>query len=121
MAERIEREIVVDVPQERVWNALVDPEELRVWFGEPLAIDLRPGGQVRVDGDDRRFGVVEEVEAPRRLVFRWWPDRPFTVAEGSRVEVSVDDHGAGTRVRIVEERLARRLGFEARRVAVTAR
>lgn len=122
MADRIEREIVVDVPAQRVWNALVDPQELRLWFGEPLAIELRPGGRVRVEGGDRRFGVVEEVDAPRRLVFRWWPDRPFTVAEGSRVEVTVEREGDRTRLRIAEERLARRrLGFDARGVAVSAR
>ena len=56
-------------------EALTDPEQLTEWLAEDAELDLRPGGDlaVRVDGEERG-GFIEEVEAPRRLVFWWGPD-----------------------------------------------
>lgn len=65
-------------PMEKVWRAVTTPEHLAQWFPSDVRIDLRPGGSVRFGAatDDRpATGVVEVVEAPRRLVFTWDTDR----------------------------------------------
>lgn len=73
---RVEREY--PHPIEKVWLAVTTPEHLGQWFPSPVELDLRPGGAMRFAdfGDDEGgTGVVEAVDEPRRLVFRWGDDR----------------------------------------------
>jgi len=66
-------------PPERVWKALTDPAELRVWFAEHAEVDPRPGGAYRFWGR-HTHGTPSEAEArqtltafepERRLAFTW--------------------------------------------------
>jgi uncharacterized protein YndB with AHSA1/START domain len=95
MEDRMEltREITLPATAEEVWRSLERPE----WLGEDASIELHPDGEVRA-GD--RTGFVEEVDEERRLVF-WWaaPDEDST-----RVELSLDEDGDVTHVRVVESR-----------------
>jgi uncharacterized protein YndB with AHSA1/START domain len=87
------REITLPATPEEVWRSLEEP----AWLGEDASIELEPDGDVRA-GD--RTGFVEEVEEERRLVF-WWaaPDEDST-----RVELSLEEDGDVTHVRVVESR-----------------
>jgi uncharacterized protein YndB with AHSA1/START domain len=87
------REITLAATPEEVWQSLEEP----AWLGEDASIELEPDGDVRA-GD--RTGFVEEVEEERRLVF-WWaaPDEDST-----RVELSLEEAGEFTHVRVVESR-----------------
>jgi uncharacterized protein YndB with AHSA1/START domain len=87
------REITLPATPEEVWSSLEEP----AWLGEDASIELEPDGDVRA-GD--RTGFVEEVEEERRLVF-WWaaPDEDST-----RVELSLEEDGDVTHVRVVESR-----------------
>jgi uncharacterized protein YndB with AHSA1/START domain len=87
------REITLPATAEEVWRSLEEP----AWLGEDASIELQPDGEVRA-GD--RTGFVEEVEEERRLVF-WWaaPDEDST-----RVELSLEEDGDVTHVRVVESR-----------------
>jgi uncharacterized protein YndB with AHSA1/START domain len=87
------REITLAATAEEVWGSLEKPD----WLGEDASIELQPDGDVRA-GD--RTGFVEEVEEERRLVF-WWaaPDEDST-----RVELSLEEEGDFTHVRVVESR-----------------
>jgi uncharacterized protein YndB with AHSA1/START domain len=93
MDHTVERELTVPEQAEEVWRSLAEPE----WLGEDAVIELREAGEVRAG---ERDGFVEEVDAPRRLVF-WWsaPDEDAT-----RVEIELDELDDGTRVRVVESR-----------------
>ena len=93
MDELVERELTVPEEVEEVWRSLTEPE----WLGEDASIELREAGSVRA-GD--RTGFVEEVDAPRRLVF-WWsaPDE-----EATRVELDLDETDTGTHIRVTESR-----------------
>jgi uncharacterized protein YndB with AHSA1/START domain len=101
MEERVEaenhmeltREITLPATAEEVWSSLAEPE----WLGEDASIELHPDGEVRA-GD--RTGFVEEVEEERRLVF-WWaaPEE-----DSARVELSLEEDGDVTHVRVVESR-----------------
>lgn len=116
--DAIERELILPVPRERVWDALTQPFGLAAWFGTSATVDdLRPGGAVTFTWASS-FGVeyattaiIEVVEPLRRFVFRWHPhdgtggvapvDAPTT-----RVEFTLDDHPDGTRLRLVESGFA---------------
>jgi uncharacterized protein YndB with AHSA1/START domain len=67
-----------DVPREKIWPYLVDPDLMMTWWvageGEVETMDVRPGGEWRVrtrhgDGQKHLFwGKFVEIEAPARLV-----------------------------------------------------
>ena len=97
-----ESETVVPASPEETWEAITDPERLGEWLGEGADVDLRPGGDLRID---ERDGFVEEVDEPRRLVF-WWA---APGEESSRVEIDLEPEPDGTRVRVVESRPLREL------------
>jgi uncharacterized protein YndB with AHSA1/START domain len=87
------REITLPASADEVWRTLEEP----LWLGEDATIELHPDGEVHA-GD--RTGFVEEVEEERRLVF-WWaaPDEDST-----RVELSLEEDGDVTHVRVIESR-----------------
>jgi uncharacterized protein YndB with AHSA1/START domain len=65
-------------PIEKVWRAVTTPEHLARWFPSPVEVDLRPGGSMRFgafSGGSGATGAIEEVDAPRHLMFTWGPDR----------------------------------------------
>ena len=103
MTERtIERTLEFKSSLEKVWRAITDPAELSRWFGDAAELDLRPGGYGAFLWDNHgRFAVrVEEVSAPRRIVWSWVhePDVSFEDAPSTRVEwtLSPRDDGGTT-------------------------
>lgn len=110
--EKVEREIVLGAVREEVWSALTDPERLREWLGEALALELRPGGELvlRLPGGEERHGFVEEVDPPVALVL-WWRELGEDGEEGelTRVELRLAPTEDGTRLRVWETRPLARL------------
>ncbi len=73
-SDRIEREVLIAAPVERVWELITRAEHLGRWFGDAGAeIDLRPGGALalRWHDDATVHGRVEAVAPPHRFVYRW--------------------------------------------------
>jgi uncharacterized protein YndB with AHSA1/START domain len=104
--DEVRRVVEIRAPRERVWAALTRPEELVRWFPtERAEIDLRPGGDARFDWEDSSDeAVVDVVEPPGRLVFRWRPkglDRAYTT-----VSFTLEDAPEGTRLTLVESGFA---------------
>jgi len=77
-------EIFIAAPLERIFEAITDPAQMPLWWGQQgmyriteSKADLRPGGLwssvgVSVDGTSSRVeGKYLEVEPPRRLVYTW--------------------------------------------------
>ena len=105
--DRIERELVLSVPVERVWAALTDPAELAKWFGDGAEIDLRPGGAALLTfGDERCPMVVVAVEPMRRFAYYWQPgmshEAEVPLDNRTLVEFTLEPAGAGTRLTLVE-------------------
>ncbi|MEV0374750.1 SRPBCC family protein [Streptomyces sp. NPDC050636] len=107
--DRIEREISIAAPVERVWAVLTEPEHVGSWFGqgEPTPVDLRPGGIMHLDhGEWGRFPTtIVTVDPPRHFSYRWASAFPGEVAvEGNStlVEFTLTPEGEGTRLRVVE-------------------
>ncbi|RXS73793.1 polyketide cyclase [Streptomyces sp. TM32] len=106
---RIEREISIAAPVERVWAVLTEPEHVGSWFGqgEPAPVDLRPGGIMQLDhGQYGQFPTtIVTVDPPRRFSYRWASAHPGELAvEGNStlVEFTLTPEGDGTRLRVVE-------------------
>jgi uncharacterized protein YndB with AHSA1/START domain len=127
--DRIEKEVLLKAPLERVWRAISDADEFGRWFGVRFDAPFVPG--TSVNGTIAPTTVDEEVakaqaphagktdawhivavEPQRRLAFRW---HPFGVEEGvdssneptTLVEFTLEDTSDGVLLRIVES------GFDA--------
>jgi uncharacterized protein YndB with AHSA1/START domain len=103
----------VRAPRADVYDAWVNPERLRAWWGPPgftverIDADLRVGGRYRIvmqppEGDARELlSTFEEITPPERLVYEWqWViagvEQPVT-----RVSVTFRDAGGVTEVELV--------------------
>ena len=107
--DRIERDISIAAPVERVWAVLTEPEHVGKWFGqgEPTPVDLRPGGVMYLDhGEYGQFPTtIVKVDPPHFFSYRWASAFPGEVAvEGNStlVEFTLTPEGDGTHLRVVE-------------------
>jgi uncharacterized protein YndB with AHSA1/START domain len=105
--DRIEREIVIAAPVERVWEVVTRAEHVGAWFSDAGAeIDLRPGGVITMTWKDygTGHGIVERVEPPHVFAFRGALIGHTEVRDGNStlVEFTLTDEGGRTRLRVVE-------------------
>ena len=108
--ERAVRSVVLPAPPEEVWAAITQPDRLGEWFDEHTTVaelELRPGGRARfvTQGEERR-ALIEVVDPPRRLSFRWLPDpgrHPALAMPRTRVEFVLESVDEGTRLTVTEE------------------
>jgi uncharacterized protein YndB with AHSA1/START domain len=112
--DRIESEIRIAAPVDRVWAVLTDPVHIGEWFGmgKPAQIDLRPGGILQLDfGDNGVFpNLVVAVEPPRMFSYRsasGFPGEVPTEENSTLVEFSLEADGEDTVLRLSES------GFDA--------
>ncbi|MEJ3658730.1 SRPBCC family protein [Actinomycetes bacterium KLBMP 9759] len=65
-------------PVERVWAALVEPEDLRHWFPSRVTMERVVGGRIEFSDDpnipDAASGTVLAFDPPRRLAYTWRND-----------------------------------------------
>jgi len=100
--------VVLPAEPDEVWSTLTTPEELSVWLGEVVELELEPGGSlvVREAGSTRR-GVVETSEPGRILSFRWrrlaGAGVSLEVGGASRVTFVLEADPEGTRLTVTEE------------------
>jgi uncharacterized protein YndB with AHSA1/START domain len=107
MSDLVTRSLLIPAAPEDVWEALIDPSRLAEWFADEIdAAELVPEAEVVFRWDDgrQRHGVVEEVDEPERLVFRW----SGSDGEESQVAFDLVEEASGTRVTVVETGLTRR-------------
>lgn len=122
--DRIERDVLIEAPIERVWTLVTKPEHVGRWFADGGAeIDLRPGGAMKLTWREHGtfHGRVEVVDEPHRFAYRWLSTidaredpRPgnstlaeFTLAaEGDATRVTVVETGFDALERTPEERTA---------------
>ncbi|MDT5244630.1 MAG: hypothetical protein QOD36_2006 [Mycobacterium sp.] len=122
--DRIEKEVLLRAPLERVWQAISDADEFGRWFGVRFDGLFVPGtsitGVITPTTVDEAVAKMQEphagksdtwaivaVEPKRRLAFRW---HPFGVEEGvdysqeptTLVEFTLAETTDGVLLRIVE-------------------
>jgi uncharacterized protein YndB with AHSA1/START domain len=111
--DRIERDVQIAAPIERVWAVLTEPALVGVWFGQgvPIEIDLRVGGTMVLDfGGDKVFPtLIVGVQAPRYFAYRWaspYPGEQATEENSTLVEFTLTPEGDGTRLTLSESGFA---------------
>jgi uncharacterized protein YndB with AHSA1/START domain len=114
LTDRIERDVLIAAPVERVWALITSPGHVGRWFADAGAeIDLRPGGKLSLSWHEHGtfHGRVEAVEPPRRFAYRWLStigsQAEPTPANSTLTEFTLAAEGDGTRVAVVES------GFDA--------
>jgi uncharacterized protein YndB with AHSA1/START domain len=118
MTDRIEKNIELRAPIERVWRALTDAAEFGQWFGVNLEGAFAPGvvtrGHITYPGFEHVIleARVVKMEAPRLFSFTWNPYAIDSAVDYSKepstlVEFRLAPAGEGTRLEVVES------GFDA--------
>lgn len=122
--DRIEKEVLLRAPLERVWRAISDADEFGQWFGVRFDGPFVPGtsvtGVITPTTVDEEVARAQEphagksdtwqivaVEPKRRLAFRWHPyavepDVDYTEEPTTLVEFTLEETPDGVRLRIVE-------------------
>jgi uncharacterized protein YndB with AHSA1/START domain len=120
MANSIERQILIDAPRSRVWQALADAGEFGDWFGVDLhgkqfRVGERVEGPITHPGYEHILWTVtiERMDEGRSLWFSWHPyaidpARDYSRETPTQVRFELDDApGGGTKLTLVES------GFDA--------
>lgn len=102
---KIEKEIIIDAPVERVWEFLADREKLASWM-------MNIEGEV-VSGETFRFvseprnkwdGVivcrVKEMDPPKKFVFGWEHN---VIGGETTVSITLESDGNSTRLSLVHD------------------
>ena len=123
--DTIVEEITIKAPADRIFEALVNPEECMTWWGSEgrfqtthMESNLRPGGRRVMRGTGiggKPFtvtGVYREIKRPRLLVFTWLPDWQGDATE-SVVRWDLEEKAGVTTVRLTHSGL----GTEASRTS----
>jgi uncharacterized protein YndB with AHSA1/START domain len=102
----IERNIWIDAPRERVWQAITDPEQIAKWF-----LPSTMPAQIKRGDDDIlslgfgpmevAFAALESIDSPRQVTSRSLPDRQLATT------YMLAEEEGGTKVTV------RMTGFEA--------
>ncbi len=108
----VRSEVRIAAPPEVVFPYFTDPARMVDWMGISALLDPRPGGTFRVEpnGRDVVLGEYIEVEPPHRVVFTWGfgGTGPLTAAGSTRVEVTLEPDGEGTRLTVLHHGLTGR-------------
>jgi uncharacterized protein YndB with AHSA1/START domain len=122
--DRIEKQIVLRAPRERVWRAIANAEEFGTWFGvlfdgpfvagKPLTGKIVP---TKVDPEVAKLQepytgapftwTVERIEPMDRASFRWHPfaverDHDYSKEPTTLIVFELQDVEGGTRLTITE-------------------
>ena len=103
--------IYVAAGVEAVWNALIDRELTKAYWGHFNVSDWKRGSRwehVRADGGGHvdLVGRVLEIDPPKRLAISWgWPKDADNEAAHSRVTFEVEQVGPQSRLTVIHSDL----------------
>jgi uncharacterized protein YndB with AHSA1/START domain len=90
---------------------MTESRELSAWFGAEVTLEPRPGGRATFRWPDghERGAVLEDVEPPSHLSFRWLPfersaDGHARLVPATRVELRLEPVEGGTVLTLEERR-----------------
>jgi uncharacterized protein YndB with AHSA1/START domain len=109
--EPLRNEVRIAAPPEVVFPYFTDPSRMTEWMGVAALLDPRPGGTFRVEPNPRDvvLGEYLEIAPPHRVVFTWgFQGSGRTTAGSTRVEVTLEPDGDGTRLILLHHGLSGR-------------
>lgn len=104
---RVERRIAA--PPDAVFEYLVDPALIPVWFGQSCTLVPEVGGEFTMASPNgmTASGTVVEVTAATKVSFTWgWNGHPGVPPGSTLVEIELIPDGDGTLVRLSHSELA---------------
>ena len=125
MEDRIERDVLIEAPVERVWTLITEAEHLGSWFADDGAdVDLREGGAIEMRWHEHGSVRcrIESIDEPNAFSFRWAPFKDPGGAEptggnSTLVEFKLAKEGDATRLNVVETGFASLDATPERRIA----
>lgn len=123
-SDRIEKQVVLRAPRDRVWQAISDSRKFGAWFGVeldgPFVAGQRITGRIAPTQVDREVArlqephaglamewLIERIEPMRALAFRWHPyaiDRSvdYSAEPTTLVVFELEEVSGGTQLTITE-------------------
>lgn len=113
MSDRIEKNIELNAPIEKIWKALTDHEAFGEWFRVKLDAPFVPGkissGYITYPGYEhvKWHATIKEMDAPHLFSFTWHPhaiepDVDYSGETPTLVEFRLQPSGAGTHLTVTE-------------------
>jgi uncharacterized protein YndB with AHSA1/START domain len=62
----IEREVLIEAPQEVVWRIITEPDQMSLWFADRVDLVVEPGAHGYMSFGDQGGPVVVEASIRRR-------------------------------------------------------
>lgn len=88
----IKRELVINQPIEKVWQAITDPNELSTWFGSAAQFELTENAEGFFEWQEEcegRFAMkIASIQKPGYFAWHWMyeADIPFCMEQATLVE-----------------------------------
>ncbi|HEY8225675.1 MAG TPA: SRPBCC family protein [Pyrinomonadaceae bacterium] len=113
MNERIEKQIELDAPVSRVWQALTDYRQFSQWFGvnleEPFVAGKAARGQITHPGYEHVTieAIVQKIEPERFFSYTWHPypidpNVDYSAETPTLVEFKLETTAKGTLLTVTE-------------------
>jgi uncharacterized protein YndB with AHSA1/START domain len=113
VTDRIEKQVVLHAPRERVWRALTDAAEFGKWFGVNLQGSFSEGARVRGHMTHPKYQhltlevFIERIEPESYFSYRWHPyavdpNTDYSNEPTTLVEFRLEETADGTVLNIVE-------------------
>lgn len=107
--DKIERELFLPVPIDRVWQAISTPAGLSKWFSNQANFEPVAGSELLFVWHEygTSHGRIETVEPPTRFAYRWQAhgvdeSEPLTPENSTLVTFNLAEETGGTRLTLVE-------------------
>lgn len=104
----VEKDVWIDAPIARVWQAVTSDAELMKWWGDTWEIPLlEPGAEIKFGEPGEMMSAnIERLDPPREFVIRWPPQEGYHNIEMLTI-FELEEQNGGTRLKVTET------GFEA--------
>jgi uncharacterized protein YndB with AHSA1/START domain len=99
-AVTIKRSIWINAPRERVWKAVIEPEQIAAWFAPSTSFKMENNVVSILMGDQYvDVALIEVVEPPRQLTTRGLPEKLIATT------YLLEEENGGTRFTVIENGL----------------
>jgi uncharacterized protein YndB with AHSA1/START domain len=111
--DRIEKQVLLKAPRERVWQSLTNAQEFGSWFGVKLAGSFAPGAQISgpitYPGYEHltMYITIEKIDPQRLFSWRWHPNatepgKDYTAEPTTLVVFELDEAPGGPLLKLTE-------------------
>ncbi len=107
--DHIERELLLPVPIDRVWQAISTPEGLSNWFSNQVNFTQEVGSALEFTWENHGTtdGTIEQIDPPHIFAYRWrahnaLKTEPITNENSTLVTFTLKEVNGGTHLTVLE-------------------